>query len=171
MKKLLVLLLVLLTACTSREDFYELSIDDYSITVGYDNGEYLDLTFDYDVKEELNEKEVVKDVDIYLLGDLLGVGEFTNPKNKVKSYKECILSKLTLYVDDLGGRSFKLNGEQLDNSIENNCNRYQGTYIKKNGYACVIETNNKGKHNVVELYGDYLNIDQDKLDHIVIYVD
>lgn len=164
-------MLVLLTACASRQDFYELSIDDYSITIGYDNGEYLDLTFDYDIKEELNENEVVKDVNMYLMNDLLGVGEFTNPKNKAKSYKECILSKLTVYVNDLGGRSFKLNGEPLDDSISNNCAKYQGTYIQKNGCACVIETNNKGKHNVVELYGDYLNIDQDKLDHIVIYVD
>lgn len=171
MKKLLVILLILLTACTSREDFYELSIDDYSITVGYDTGEYLDLTFDYDIKEELSENEVVKDVNIYLMNDLLGVAEFTNQNKKAKPYKECVLTKLTLYVNDLGGRVFKLNGEQLDDSIENNCNKYQGTYIKKNGYACVIETNNKGKHNVVELYGDYLNIDQDKLDHIVIYVD
>ena len=68
-------------------------------------------------------------------------------------------------------RTFKLNGEQLDNSIKNNCAKYQGTYIEKNGYACVIESNESNKHNVVELYGDYLNIDQDQLDRIVIYVD
>ena len=170
MKKFLVVLLILLTACSSREGYYELSIDDYSIMVGYDDSKYIDVAFEYLMKDTLQPQETIKDVNIYLLGDLLGVGEFTNKKKKEINKDDAVLTKLTIYLNDLGNRQFKLNGEVLDKSIKNNCDKYNGTYIEKNGYACVIESQIKNDLNVVELYGDYLNIDQDQLDHIVIYV-
>lgn len=160
-----------LTACSSRKDYFELAIDDYTLAVGYDDCEYLDIAYDYDIKEELDKKEVVKDVNIYLLDDLLGVADISNSKNKVISYKDGKITKLVVYVNDLKDRSFKLNGQELDRSIKTNCDSFNGTYIEKNGYACVIEKNIGKQLNVVELHGDYLNIDQDKLDHIVIYVE
>ena len=86
------------------------------------------------------------------------------------SKEKAVLTKLTVYLNDLGNRQFKLNGEVLDQSVKKNCEKFSGTYIEKNGYACVIQTQNKNELNVVELYGDYLNIDQDQLDHLVIYV-
>lgn len=171
MKKLIVILLILLTACARKEDYYQLSIDDYSVTVGYDDGKYMKIAYDYDIKDEFEANEIVKDVDIYLNDKLLGAGDFTNNKNKVISSDSAKLTKLTLYLNDLDGRTFKLNGEPLDTSIKTNCEKYNGTYIEKNGYACVIQSEIGKELNVVELYGDYLNLDQDQLDHIVIYVE
>lgn len=171
MKKLVLLLLILLTACSQKEDYYQLSVDDYSVTVGYDDGEYMKIAYTYDIKDELEANEVVKDVNIYLNDKLLGVGEFTNSKKKTVSSDKAKLTKLTVYLNDLAGRTFKLNGEPLDSSIKANCDKYNGTYIEKNGYACVIQTEIGKELNVVELYGDYLNIDQDQLDHLTIYVD
>ena len=172
MKKLSIILLILLLlcGCSSRSDYFDLGIDDYSITVGYDDCEYLKLAYDFDVKQQLAEKQVIDDVNIYLFDDLLGVGQITNPKNKVIENKDGILSKLVVYLNDLNGRKLKLNSQELDESIKTNCDSFNGTYVEKNGYACIIENNVDDKLNVVELYGDYLNIDQDKLDHIVIYV-
>ena len=113
MKKIALLLLILLTGCTSaaKEDYYKLSIDGYSVTVGYDNGEFMKIAYKYDIKDELAENEVVKDVNIYLLDDLLGVADISNSKNKVISYKDGKITKLVVYVNDLKDRSFKLNGQ------------------------------------------------------------
>lgn len=171
MKKLLLVFLLLLSACSFKEDYFQLSIDDYTITTGYDNGQYLDVSYDYDVKNELDANETVKNINLYLFDDLLGEIELTNYKNKSISYQDAIITKLTVYLNDLKGREFRINNNALDKSIKKNCETFNGTYIEKNGYACVIQ-NKVGKElNVVELYGDYLNIDQDELDHIVIYVE
>lgn len=171
MKKFIQLILILFTSCALKEDYYQLSIDDYLVTVGYDDGEYMRIAYDFNIKDELEANEVIKDVNIFLNGKLLGVGEFTNRKNKAISSDKAKLTKLTVYLNDLDGRTFKLNGEPLDSSIKTTCDKYNGTYIEKNGYACVIQTEISKQLNVVELYGDYLNLNQDEIDHIVIYVD
>lgn len=163
--------LLIIAGCSFRKDYYELSIDDYSITVGYDDCKYLDVAYDFDIKQQLDKKEVVKEVNIYLFDDLLGEAEISNLKNKVISYEDGKLTKLVVYVNDLNGRNFKINDTELVESVQDNCINLNGTYVKKNGYACVLENNIGSKLNVVELHGDYLNIDQDKLDHIVIYVE
>lgn len=160
-----------LSACAKREDYFELGIDDYSISVGYDNCKYLDVAYDFNIKEQLEENEVVEDVNIYLFDKLLGVVNITNPKKKTVSYEKGIITRLELYINDLKGRSFKLNGQELNKSIKTNCDKFNGTYIEKNGYACVIENNVNDELNVVEMHGDYLNMDQDELDHIIIYVE
>lgn len=171
-KVLLVMVALLLVGCApEREEFYELTIDDYSISVGYDNSEYMSNVYEYDIKNELQEGEVIKDVNIYLYNNLLGVGEFSNTKTKPINCNDAVLTKLTIYLNDLPGRTFRINGEPLDKSIKTNCNKYNGTYINKNGYACVIENNFDEVLNVIELHGDYLNIDQDEVDHITIYVE
>lgn len=172
MKKIVVLLicLIILTGCKKREDYFELGIDDYSISVGYDDVEYLKTVFDFDIKDTFNGYEEANNVDINFIGNLFGIGNFTNFNKKEKESNEAILNKLTIYVNDLGSRIIKLNGEPLDSSIKNSCDKYGGSYIEKNGKACVIESNVNDQLNVVELYGDYLNINQDQLDHIIIYV-
>lgn len=170
-KVLLVILLILLVSCKQKEDYYKLSIDGYEVSVGYHNSEFMKIAYKYDIKNELEPEEVVKDVNIYLNDDLLGVGDFTNTKKKNIVSDEAILTKLTVYLNDLDGRIFKINDEPLDSSIKKTCDKYNGTYIEKNGYACVIQTEVGKQLNVIELYGDYLNIDQNQLDHLVIYVD
>lgn len=170
MKKFVLILLLLLTACTAKEDYYTLNIDDYSLTVGYSDAKYMSIAFEYELPSEIEAKQTIKDVDIRLNGELLGVAEFTNYKKKPISSDKAILTRIELYVNDLPGRTFKLNNEVLDSSIKNICDKYEGTYIEKNGYACIIENQIKDKLNVVELHGDYLNMDQDALDRIIIYI-
>lgn len=169
MKKIFLVLLLLLCSCSKRSDFYKLSIDDYSITVGYDTASFLDIAYDFELKDSFEENEEIEGVEIRLFGDLLGTGSFVNLKGKRISSDKALLKKLTVYLKDLDGRTFKINDEELDSSVKNNCDHYNGTYIEKNGYACLIE-NPKGNGNYIELHGDYLNIDQDELDHIIIFV-
>lgn len=172
MKKLLIILLTLIfiTSCSLRNDYLKLSIDDYSVTVGYDNAKFLKIAYDFELPEKLAANEVIDNVEIYLFDQLLGVASFTNPKDKEIDSDKAILTRLELYVNDMPNRTIKLNDELLDNSIKTNCDNYNGQYIEKNGYACVIENEKTNELNVAELHGDYLNIDQDELDHIVIYV-
>ena len=170
MKKAFIILLLLLTSCAFKQDYYELTVDDYSITVGYDNSEYLKVLYDYDLIDELKPNEVIEDVNLYLLDSLFASAQFLNSKNKYISSNKARLTKIVVYINDLKGRTFKINGIQLDDSVKNNCETFNGNYINKNGRACVIENKVANELNVIELHGDYLNIDQDKLDHIIIYV-
>ena len=170
MKKLLILLLIVLFGCTLKSDHYKLSIDDYSVTVGYDKSKFLDIAYDFELPEKLQANETINDVYIYLFDELLGVGSFTNKKNSEISSDEACLSSITVYLNDLPNRVFKINDEPLDESIKTNCEKFNGKYIEKNGYACVIENENTSELNAIELHGDYLNEDQDLLDHITIYI-
>ena len=170
MKKAFIILLLLLTSCAFKQDYYELTVDNYSITVGYDNSEYLKVLYDYDLIDELKPNEVIEDVNLYLLDSLFASAQFSNSKNKYISSDKARLTKIVVYINDLKGRTFKINGIQLDDSVKNNCETFNGNYINKNGRACVIENKVANELNVIELHGDYLNIDQDKLDHIIIYV-
>ncbi|MBQ1306650.1 MAG: hypothetical protein IIY56_00685, partial [Erysipelotrichaceae bacterium] len=68
MKKLLVLImLILISACHSikREDYYIFSFNDYTLSVGYDDVEFLKLTFDLEVKDELESQESLEEVSLY----------------------------------------------------------------------------------------------------------
>lgn len=170
MKKILILLLILLSSCSLKKDYYKLSIDDYNVTVGYDTSDFLDIAYDFELPEKLQANETIDDVDIYLFNQLLGVGSFTNTSNKEIDSNKAILSRITIYLNDMVGRNFKINDEQLDDSVKSNCDKYNGKYIEKNGYACILENSNTVELNVIELHGDYLNQDQDLLDHITIYV-
>lgn len=171
MKKLIcIIILLFLTSCTFKQNYYELSVDDYTIVVGYDNSEYTKALYKYEIKDELQPNEIIKDVNIYLFDNKFANAEFTNQKNKTVSSDKAVLTKLTIYLEDLKNREYKINGITLDESIKTNCETFNGTYIEKNGKACVIKNKVGNELNVVELYGDYLNLDQDKLDHIVIYV-
>ncbi len=96
--------------------------------------------------------------------------DIENLKDKTINSDDAIISKLTLYCLDVGDRTYKINDTVLDESVTSDCNKFNGNLIKKNGYACIIEKQDKDKMSVIELHGDILNIDQDKLDHIVIYV-
>lgn len=172
MKKIFLLFcFFILISCAPKENFFELGIDNYLITVGKDNAEYLKTIYDFNLPEKINGYTSVKDVNISLINNFFGVASFKNYKKKEVPSDSAIIEKLTIYVNDLEGREIKINGEVLDSSIKRNCDKYQGKYIKRNGYACVIENNINDKYlNVIELYGDYLNINQDELDHLVVYV-
>lgn len=172
MKKVIniLIILLLLCGCQKREDYFVLSVDGYSVAPGYDNLDYLDVVFDYNIKNSLQANEEIKNIDMYLLGDNFGVMDIINYEDKEIESSQAIISSLTIYLNDFTNRFFYLDGIKLDSSIKSNCDRFNGTYIEKNGYACVIEKNIKDKLCVCKLHGDYLNINQDELDHIIVYV-
>lgn len=170
MKKFICLLMIfLLCSCSNKDDFFTLAIDNYHFTIGYDDVNYLKLTFNLDIKEELNTNEKIKDIDVSFLDKLFCRVDIENNTNKQINSNNAIISKLVVYLNDIGNRTYKIDDTQLDSSVKSNCNKLNGKLIEKNGYACIIEKANNDSLSVVELHGDILNIDQDILDHIVIY--
>ena len=171
MKKIIsILLCLILLGCSSekREDYYILSFDDYSVSIGYDNAEYTSLIFDYELPEVIPGFEEIKDVDVSFLGKNFGIASFINEENDEKESNEAIISSLLFYVKDIDAESIKINDIELDKSIIKNCETFNGSLIEKNGYACVIEQEVNNKDDVIILYGDILNLVQDTVDRIEI---
>ncbi len=174
MKKILLIFLVLFlcNGCADpRNDYFVLSIDDYTLAPGYDNGEYIRLAFDMDVKDTLQPEEKLEDVELHLWKYYVGDIELVNPKKKEISSDEAVLKRLDLFVGNMPVESYALNGTKLDQSVKKNCEMFGGEYIERNGYACVIGQKVHGQDNIVILSGDILNIDQDELHRIQIYVE
>lgn len=168
MKKIvLILMMFLLTSCTSRSDYFTFGFDDYRLTPGYDKGSYLDIAFDFERQETLTLNQTYES-EFNLLGNYAFKAELTNLNKKDISYEDATLTKLTIYLKDLGNRQFSINEEPLDSSIKNSCDKYNGQYVERNGKACLIESEVKDKNNYIIMYGDILGIDQDQLDHIEI---
>ena len=171
LKRIILLLSIfLLCSCSFKSDYFTLYVDDYSFTVGYDNIEYLKYTFDLDVEDTLEANQTIKDINVYSFDKLFCKVDIENLKDKTINSDDAIISKLTLYCLDVGDRTYKINDTVLDKFVTSDCDKFNGNLIKKNGYACIIEKQDKDKMSVIELHGDILNLDQDKLDHIVIYV-
>ncbi|MDO4940371.1 MAG: hypothetical protein Q4E33_01605 [Erysipelotrichaceae bacterium] len=171
MKKIIIVLLCfILLGCDSekKEDYYVLSFDDYTISVGYDNVEYTSLIFDFELPEVIPGFEEVKDVNVSFLGKDFGIASFINEEDEENESKEAIISSLSFYLKDVDASSIKINDIELDKSIKKNCETFNGNLIEKNGYACVIEQEVHDKDDVVILYGDILNLDQDTVDRIEI---
>ena len=90
----------------------------------------------------------------------------TDPEKALKVIREKEVT--AVYVDV---EMPKINGIELSNSVKENCEMFSGEYIERNGYACAFGQEAGDKDNVVVLYGDLFAIDQDKLDHVEIYVE
>jgi len=174
MKKILLIFLTLLlcNGCADpRNDYFVLSVDDYTLAPGYDNVEYLRLAFELDVKDTLQPEEKLSDVELNLWKYYVGDIELTNPKKKEISSNEAVLTRLDLFVGNTPAESYALNGTILDRSVKKNCEMFGGEYIERNGYACVIGQKTHSQDNIVILSGDILNEDQDELHRIQIYVE
>ena len=172
MKKILLALsLLILCSCVNREDYYVFSFDDYSITPGYDDVSFLDIAFDLDVPESIDGYQKIKDVNMTFFGKYFGDVDLVNPTGKPIEIKDAKVSKLVLYFSQLSDHAFKIDGIDLEKSVKTNCEVFNGEYIVRNGYACVIGKNVHGKKNVIILYGDIYAMDQDELNHMEIYVD
>jgi hypothetical protein len=171
MKKILLALsLLLLCACTHREDYYVFSFDDYSITPGYDDVSFLDIAFDLDVPESLEGYEKISDINMTFFGKYFGDVDLYNPTKKAIDIKDAKLSRLTLYFSQLADHTFKIDDIELEKSIKKNCEIFNGEYIVRNGYACAIGKKVHGMDNIIILYGDIYAMDQDELNHLEIYV-
>ena len=171
MKKLLgILLCLFLVSCAKREDYYILSFEGYRITVGYDDVTYLRQFLDFECKDTLKGNEVIEDIDLYYDGEFLGTMSLYNKLDSQCDSTDAIISKLTIYLCDNDIEDYYLDGDKLEKSIASSCEIVDGKLLKQNGVACLLEKNVHGKKDTVVLYGDILNIDQDILDHLEIYV-
>ncbi|MBO4919062.1 MAG: hypothetical protein J5365_02790 [Erysipelotrichaceae bacterium] len=171
-KLLLVILLILISACSNvkREDYYIFSFNDYTLSVGYDDVEFLELTFDLDVKDELEMQESVEDIDLYFFGAPFAKADVFNPGKKTVASEKAIITRFKYYLDDFPMQSYQIYGIPLSVRIKENCETFHGEYIDRNGKACLIGKKANGKDNVILLKGDMLNINQDELESIEIYV-
>lgn len=176
MKKLFLILLItlLIGGCTrpaEREDYYIFSFDDFTIAPGYDDVEFMRLIFDVDLPETLEAQQQLKDREVYFWDSYLADIDVRNDTKKAIETKQATISRLVFYLSNYPNAAYKLSGIELKDSVKENCELFKGQYIERNGYACAFGRNAGGDKNVVILYGDLFAIDQDKLDHIEIYVE
>lgn len=134
-------MLIALQGCAAKpKNFYNLSINDDLIVVGYDDP-------------------------IVLMGK-----DYINSYTSYLDKKEVEhLESIEIYIDDLPSSTIMLNDAILSDSIETNCTNLKGEFIKHNGNACVIKKTVKKKNNYVILTGDILDDNPDKLDRIQIF--
>ena len=172
MKKILLALsLLILCSCVNREDYYVFSFDDYSITPGYDDVSFVDIAFDLNVPDQLEGFGKLKDVRMTFFGKYFGEIDLINPTNKPIDIKDAKVSKLTLYLSQLADYTFRINGVELERSVKDNCIIFNGEYVVRNGYACLIGKKVNAKKNYIVLYGDIYAMDQDELNHLEIYAE
>ena len=175
MKKILLYLslIFLLSSCSSydRELYYEFTFDGYSITPGYDDVEFMHLVFDVDMPETLSAYEIIEDKPFYLWNKYIGDVDFFNDSNSDIAGNEAKVSGIDIFLSNIDGKVYKLNGRQLKKSVKQNCDMLNGQYLERNGYACTLGKMVGNKRNIVILSGDILNIDQDELSRIEIYVE
>ena len=173
MRKILSLLLIafVLFGCSQREDFYVFSFDELTLAPGYDDVEYLRLVFECDLPESLEAGEKLSDVELYFWGEYFGTVDIVNDSKKEITIEKGKISRLILYLDHFHGDRYKLSDTDLSESVKENCEMFSGEYIERNGYACAFGKTVGKKKNVVILYGDIFGLDQDRLDHIEIYVE
>ena len=172
MKKIIIILsLILLCSCSAdRNLYYNLHFDDYSIVVGYDDLEYINLVFDSDVKDKLEKKEEIKDIELFFFNDYFANIDIVNEKNKTIKAKQALVSRLDLYLANIPMKEIKIDDQILSRSVKENCEIFDGDYLSNNGYGCVFGKKVDSKYNYVILHGDILNLDQDELSRIEIYV-
>ena len=175
MKKFLsfILSIFLLSSCSTginREDFHVFGFDDFTIAVAYDDVEFMRLVFDVRIKDTLQAQERIDDVEVFFWDKFFATVSIENPGKKEVPVEKGIVKKLTIYLDNIPERVYKLDGIVLSKSVRENCDTFHGEYVERNGYACVFGKNVHGKDSIVTLYGDILGFDQDELSHLEIYV-
>ncbi len=176
MKKLFLILLlsVLISGCTrpiEREDYYIFSFDDFTIAPGYDDVEYMRLIFDVELPETIEAQQLLKDREVFFWNTYLADIDVLNGTKKPISSDQAGVSRLVFYLSNYPDVPYRLSGIELKDSVKENCETFGGEYIERNGYACAFGKKVGKKKNIVILYGDLFAVDQDKLDHIEIYVE
>lgn len=142
MKKIIlfILLVLTLTGCVKKEDYYNLTFEDTKVAVGYD---YKDI-----------------------ITDSLHINSYTTELDKKENE---VINYLELYVKDLNNKKILLDDIELKNSIKENCSDLNGELISNNGNSCVLHKSVKHRENVVVLYGNILSDNPDELDRIEVY--
>ena len=173
MKKIVVfiILLTMLCSCSSRNSYYVFSFDDYTLAPGYDNVEFLKIAFDVDVKDSFEAKEIIKDVEVNTWKYYLCSVDLANTKNRTISSDKAIVTRMDFFLGNMPIDSYKINGVELTKSVKQDCKTLKGELIERNGYACLVSKKVDGKTNVLILSGDVINLDQDELHRVQIYVE
>ena len=156
---------------SQREDFYIFSFDDFTIAPGYDDIEFIRLIFDCDLPDHLSAGETLKDQDLFFWNSYFADIDITNQKKEEIEIDQALVTRLIFYLSNYPASVYKIGDIELSESVRENCSIFEGEYIERNGYACAFGKKSAGRDNVVILYGDIFGIDQDKLDHVEIYVE
>ena len=174
MKKLFSLLSIILLLCgcdIERSEYYVFSFDDYTVCPGYDDVEFMRLVFDVDARGKLDADEKLEDVKIVFWGRHFADVDISNPTEKQIDIEQGKITRIDMYLDELGSYTYKIDDVVLSSSVKENCDMFNGEYIERNGYACVFGKVVDDRNNVVILHGDILKPDQDELSRIEIYVE
>jgi len=173
MKKIVVfiILLIMLCSCSSRNSYYVFSFDDYTLAPGYDNVEFLKIAFDVDVKDSFEAKETIENVEVNTWKYYLCSVDLVNTKNRTISSDKAIVTRMDFFLGNMPIESYKINGIELTKSVKQDCKTLKGELIERNGYACLVSKKVDGKTNVLILSGDVINLDQDELHRVQIYVE
>lgn len=167
-----ILLMIILCGCElTRDSYYTFYFDDYSICVGYDNMEYMRLVFTDNLVNTIKKNETIKDVDVYFWNKYFSSIDVRNYYERSIDSNNAIVSKMDLYLENLGNRVYRIDDKVLSESIDENCKLFNGKLIQTNTKACVFGKRVNSQNNVVILYGDYLDLNQDRLHRIEIYVE
>lgn len=167
----IVLLVFVLCACEiTRDRYYVFYFDDYNIAVGYDDVEYMRLVFEDELIDKIKKSEEVKDIDVYFWDKYFASIDVKNYSKRNIDSNKAVVTRLDFYIDNEPDRVYKIDDVVLSSSVKENCDTFKGKYFSNNGYGCVFGKRINNQDNVVILYGDYLNEDQDKLHRIEIYV-
>ena len=153
-----------------RENYYVLYFDDYSLTPGYDNAEFVKLVYDFEIPDTLEANQSYETA-LYSFGRHLGDVTFTNYKNKAISSDKAILSKLSLFFDENPYYSYRLDDYYLSEYVSENSSHFNGEYIQRDGTACVFGKMVGKRKNVVIIQGDIFGHNQDQIYRITISVE
>ena len=129
------------------------------------------LVFDMDLPDTLAPGQKLSDQEVFFWNRYFGSVDIENDKKERISIGQAKITRLIFYLSNYPASVYKLSGTELKNSVKENCEIFSGEYIERNGYACAFGKQDAGKKQVVILYGDIFGIDQDKLDHVEIYVE
>ena len=138
MKKLLIitLLLIVLVGCQpKKEEYYNLTIEDTTIAVGYDSVNTLNG---------------------------LHINSYTSHLDKKDNE---IIDSIELYVEDLNNKDIYLDDYKLTN-IKKTCSDLSGELVNNNGNSCALHKFIKDDTNIVILYGNILNGDNNLIERI-----
>ena len=176
MKKCFLILLMsfLIGGCTrlpEREDYCIFSFGDFTIAPGYDDVEYMRLIFDVQLPETIDAHTTLLDREVFFWDAYLADIDVTNDTKKPIPSDQAVVKRLVFYLSNYPDVPYKLSGIELKDSVKENCETFKGEYVERNGYACAFGKRVGKKKNTVILYGDLFAVDQDKLDHIEIYVE
>lgn len=173
MKRIISVILMILILCScelTRDSYYTFYFDDYSITPGYDDMEYMRLVFNDNLPDKIDKNDYIENVDIYFWDRYFSSVDVRNYYSRKINSDKAVVTRLDFYLDNEPDRSYRIDDIELSDSITQNCEAFKGKLFENDYRGCVFGKRINDQDNVVILYADYLDLDKDKLHRIEIYV-